>query len=68
LPEYVRLRRPCTRFPSPPRPHYYVNPCRRLNDNATRPRARTVVMAQPGVNDNDSFDLRDMAFETLANL
>lgn len=68
MPEYVRLRRPCPRFPSPPRPHYYVNPYRRLSDNATCPTARTVVMALPGVNENDPFDLRDMAFATLANL
>ncbi len=47
---------------------YYVNSYQRLAEDSTWQRARTVVTTHLGINDNDLFDLRDMAFETLANL
>jgi HD-like signal output (HDOD) protein len=47
---------------------YYVNGYQRLAEDSTWQRARTVVTAHLGINDNDLFDLRETAFETLESL
>jgi HD-like signal output (HDOD) protein len=44
---------------------YYVNSCQRLAEDASWQRMRTLVMTHLGINENDLFDLREVAFETL---
>lgn len=44
---------------------YYVNSCQRLAEDAAWQRMRAPVMAHLGISENDLFDLREIAFETL---
>lgn len=46
---------------------YYVNSYQRLAEDSAWQRARTPVMAHLHINDNDLFDIREIAFEILEN-